>query len=717
MSEKMPNQKKGGGGWGGRSPPQRKREAQSWQSSCCFCCCCCCCFFSCCCCCCCCCCCLLLFVVVVVVVVVVFVVVVLIVVVIVFVVVIVVVIVFVVVLLVVLVVVLSPEHPKEKKKTSKNTCFSSVFLPYFFFFSLFSLSIFLYAFSFFLSFLSFFLSFLSFSFIPSFLFPFLFLFLFLLSFLSFLSFFFSFFSFLLVVVLLPFCLFHCLCCCNSNSCFCCSYADFCFCWFFWFFCCCCVLCCYVVKLGKAKKQKPKKKHPKKVEVLPGIFYKTSYGCMCQSYCFFWAVLLFFLVAQKHYKNRVFEDFDMLIFSFFGQKSRVNNLATVGSITWPHFFPKLFAKNVAKLLTLQFSHVFFISLFFSKISFSLQKEEYFWKTKNKNTKKKVAKLLTYGGQVISHSLYMSMCVHIYIYISLSRSLSLCLSLSLSLSRSLFLSLSLSLSISLCSRRRCLFLGFWNSISKSLSICLFYVPISTKVSQTIVDFATMCSWAPWRLIILISILGLRLGQKIRISENCHKLSKRLPEGLWSLFATLICRAKQVKKISRWYFVLFKSLVSGADYHFVFAASLRKTHVFQLLIYASPKFLLSPFMKGPQVSFGGHQGPFHCWQHEATLHPLFFILYWCCLSSCRPWTHMLKRCCPSILRMRDASIAQAQSAIHRQDACWECVALSAAASTNGRLFLIVCIYIHIYICMLPVVLPDIANRIKISNYESFL
>ena len=46
--------------------------------------------------------------------------------------------------------------------------------------------------------------------------------------------------------------------------------------------------------------------------------------------------------------------------------------------------------------------FCYNFFFSKISFSLQKEEYFWKT-NKNKKKtikiKVAKLLTYGGQVI------------------------------------------------------------------------------------------------------------------------------------------------------------------------------------------------------------------------------------------------------------------------------------------------------------------------------
>ena len=60
--------------------------------------------------------------------------------------------------------------------------------------------------------------------------------------------------------------------------------------------------------------------------------------MCQSYCFFfWAGFLFFcLLVKKHYKIGFFDDFEMLIFSFFGQKSRVNNLPMVGSITWPYF---------------------------------------------------------------------------------------------------------------------------------------------------------------------------------------------------------------------------------------------------------------------------------------------------------------------------------------------------------------------------------------------
>ena len=85
-----------------------------------------------------------------------------------------------------------------------------------------------------------------------------------------------------------------------------------------------LLCCYVVKLGKAKKIK----HPKKVEVLSGIFYKTNYGCMCQSYCFFGGLFCCFsLLLKNAIIIGLFDDFDMLIFSFLGQK-------IVGSITWP-----------------------------------------------------------------------------------------------------------------------------------------------------------------------------------------------------------------------------------------------------------------------------------------------------------------------------------------------------------------------------------------------
>ena len=68
-----------------------------------------------------------------------------------------------------------------------------------------------------------------------------------------------------------------------------------------------------------------KKHPKNIEVFPGIFYKTSYGCMCQS--FFLVVLLFFPGCSKTTINiRFFENFDMLIFRFLVKISR--------SIIWP-----------------------------------------------------------------------------------------------------------------------------------------------------------------------------------------------------------------------------------------------------------------------------------------------------------------------------------------------------------------------------------------------
>ena len=138
-----------------------------------------------------------------------------------------------------------------------------------------------------------------------------------------------------------------------------------------------------------------------MEVLPGIFYKTSYGCMCQSYCFFCAVLLFcFWLLKKHYKIGFFTILTCL-FSVFGQNFKVNNLAT------------FFAKNNGKCGQVFDLEVFTcFSVIFSKISFSLQKEEYFWKKKNKKPNKnktKVAKLLIYGGQI-----YWPYSTHIYIY---------------------------------------------------------------------------------------------------------------------------------------------------------------------------------------------------------------------------------------------------------------------------------------------------------------
>ena len=125
--------------------------------------------------------------------------------------------------------------------------------------------------------------------------------------------------------------------------------------------------------------------------------------------FFCRFVVFSLLLEKHYKEGVFDDFEMLIFSFFGQKSRVNNLATVGLITWPHF-----CKTIGKMWPSYWPysfHVFFVkTCFCSKISFSLQKEEYFWKTKKtpKNYKK--------GGQFIDlwWPSYWPYSIYIYIY---------------------------------------------------------------------------------------------------------------------------------------------------------------------------------------------------------------------------------------------------------------------------------------------------------------
>ena len=53
--------------------------------------------------------------------------------------------------------------------------------------------------------------------------------------------------------------------------------------------------------------------------------------------FFWLFCCFLPCCSKNtIEIGFFYDFEMLIFSFFGQKRRVNNLAMVGSITWPSF---------------------------------------------------------------------------------------------------------------------------------------------------------------------------------------------------------------------------------------------------------------------------------------------------------------------------------------------------------------------------------------------
>ena len=101
-------------------------------------------------------------------------------------------------------------------------------------------------------------------------------------------------------------------------------------------------------------------------------------------------------------------------AFFGQKWRVNNLATYKSIIWSHFCQFL-RGHVVRLLTYNSSiFVVWALLFFSKMSFSLQKK------KNIYGKHKILKQRQWnkGGQVIDlwwlgywpYSIHI--CIHIY-----------------------------------------------------------------------------------------------------------------------------------------------------------------------------------------------------------------------------------------------------------------------------------------------------------------
>ena len=87
-----------------------------------------------------------------------------------------------------------------------------------------------------------------------------------------------------------------------------------------------LLCCYVVKLGKARKQQKQKNTQKKWKYFRVFSTRQVMVACAKVIVFGGAVLLFFLVAQKHYTNRVFEDFDMFNFIFW--------VKFVGSITWP-----------------------------------------------------------------------------------------------------------------------------------------------------------------------------------------------------------------------------------------------------------------------------------------------------------------------------------------------------------------------------------------------
>ena len=82
------------------------------------------------------------------------------------------------------------------------------------------------------------------------------------------------------------------------------------------------LCCHVVKLGKAKNRNQKKKHTQKSGSTSGYFLQDKLWLHVPKLLLFFFLLFscfFLLVGQKHYKNRLFDDFEMLIFSFFWSK--------------------------------------------------------------------------------------------------------------------------------------------------------------------------------------------------------------------------------------------------------------------------------------------------------------------------------------------------------------------------------------------------------------
>ena len=134
--------------------------------------------------------------------------------------------------------------------------------------------------------------------------------------------------------------------------------------------------------------------------------------MCQSYCFFFGCFLVFCLLLKNtIKIGFFDDFEMLIFSFFGQKSRVNNLAMVGSITWPSFWPKFCPERWPSYWPYSF-HTFFVKtcFFFKNLILPAERRRCLKNKKhNKKNKKK-------DGQVIDlwwpsywpYSIYIYIC---------------------------------------------------------------------------------------------------------------------------------------------------------------------------------------------------------------------------------------------------------------------------------------------------------------------
>ena len=109
-----------------------------------------------------------------------------------------------------------------------------------------------------------------------------------------------------------------------------------------------------------------------------------------------------------------DDFEMLIFSFFGQKSRVNNLAMVGSITWPYFGPK-FCTEIWPGYWPYFFHTFFVKFVFFKNLILPAERRGFLKNKKKQQKNNKNRWPSYWLMLARLLTLQHKYIYIYIYI--------------------------------------------------------------------------------------------------------------------------------------------------------------------------------------------------------------------------------------------------------------------------------------------------------------
>ena len=139
-----------------------------------------------------------------------------------------------------------------------------------------------------------------------------------------------------------------------------------------------------------------------MEVFPGIFNMASYVCMCKSYrlLFFGGgvvslVFFFFFLflVPNHYKKVLFRILKNLFVAFWGQKWKVNNLATYKSITWPHFCQHFWVDMWPRYWLISYIFCVFQALFFSQNNHSPCRK------KNICEKKLKQRQWDKGGQVI------------------------------------------------------------------------------------------------------------------------------------------------------------------------------------------------------------------------------------------------------------------------------------------------------------------------------